>query len=73
MTSIFNKPAWKHRAFLVTWALNFVYSGRHGEHAERFETSQSSKHDMNAAQNTSACTAEEVHSGISGGPHSAST
>ena len=21
--------------FLVTWALNFVYSGRHGEHANR--------------------------------------
>ena len=25
--------------FLVTWALNFVYSGRHGEHTERPETS----------------------------------
>ena len=37
-------------AYLVTWALNFVYSGRHGERAERLETSWSSKHDMNAAQ-----------------------
>ena len=30
-------------AFLVTWALNFVYSGRHGERAERPETSWNSK------------------------------
>ena len=29
--------------FLVTWALNFVYSGRHGERAERPETSWNSK------------------------------
>ena len=28
--------------FLVTWALNFVYSGRHGERAERPETSRNS-------------------------------
>ena len=36
--------------FLVTWALNFVYSGRHSERGERPETSWNSKNDMNAAQ-----------------------
>ena len=59
--------------FLVAWALNFVYSGRHGERAERPETSWNPKNDMNADANTSTCTAEEVHSGISVGPHGATT
>ena len=36
--------------FLVTWALNFVYSSRHGKRAERPETSWNSKNDTNAAQ-----------------------
>ena len=35
---------------MVTWALNFDYSGRHGERAEPPETSWNSTNDMNAAQ-----------------------
>ena len=60
-------------AFLVTWALNFVYSGRHGERAERLETSQSSKHDMNTAQTQALAQLRKHISRISGGSHSAST
>ena len=36
--------------FLVTWALNFVYSGRHGERAERPETSWDSEMDTKQLQ-----------------------
>ena len=36
--------------FLVIWALNFVYSGRHNERGEPPEASWNSTNDMNAAQ-----------------------
>ena len=36
--------------FLVTWALNFVYSGRHNKRGEPPEASWNSTNDMNAAQ-----------------------
>ena len=55
-------------AFLVTWALNFVYSGRHGERAERLETSQSSKHDMNATQTQALAQLRKYIRGFLAGP-----
>ena len=55
-------------AFLVTWALNFVYSGRHGERAERLETSQSSKHDMNTAQTQALAQLRKYIRGFLAGP-----
>ena len=39
LTSTFKKPALEAWTFSVTWALNFVYSARHGERTERPETS----------------------------------
>ena len=50
--------------FLVTWALNFVYSGRHGERAERPETSWNSEMDTKQFEQQSSqvlCLSANIH------------
>ena len=54
--------------FLVTWALNFVYSGQHGERAERPETSWNSKNDINAAQTQALAQLRKYIRGFLSGP-----
>ena len=50
--------------FLVTWALNFVYSGRHGDRAERPETSWNSEMDTKQFEQQSSqvlCLSANIH------------
>ena len=54
--------------FLVTWALNFVYSGRHNERGERPETSWNSTNDMNAAQTQALAQPRKYIRGFLSGP-----
>ena len=49
--------------FLVTWALNFVYSGRHGERAERPETSWNSEMDTKQFEQQSSQVEKYIQNG----------
>ena len=64
LTSTFKKTGLEAWTFLVTWALNFVYSGRHGERAERPETSWNSEMDTKQFEQQSSqvlCLSANIH------------
>ena len=46
---------------MVTWALNFVYSGRHGERAERPETSWNSRSMFEQQSSQVLCLSANIH------------